>query len=298
MITHGQILCGTVTSPDLDAALCDYKNTLGLSLVEHGTLAAPLAASWGAPANAGSRYAVLQPTSGTASYVRLVEQPVPASFVPTRSFGWAAFEITVQDVFGWPARLRGSGFDIVGPPREIPGLPYFVAMQILGRGREMIYLNEVRSNTPTSDLPPAASPVDHIFIVILACADRPAALDWYRDRLHLDIGADYTIPYTMISKAFGLPDTHLSTITMAQKGRMPIIEVDGYPDAATPRIANPGQLPPGNAIVTLAANDLDTLALDWIAPPTVREGALYAGRRAATVRGPAGELLELVEIKR
>ena len=293
-MTHGQILCGTVTTPDLDAALNDYRDTLGLKLVERATLADTLAASWGTPASTGSRYAILQPTSSAPSFVRLVEQAVPADFTPTRTYGWAAFEITVQDVFGWPTRLTASGFDIVGPPREIPGLPYFVAMQMLGRGREMIYLNEVRSNTPTSDLPPAKSPVDHIFIVILACADRPAALDWYRDRLRLDIGADYTIPYTMISKAFGLPDDHLSTITMAQKGRMPIIEIDGYPITATPRASNPGNLPPGNAIVTLAVDDIDALNLDWITPPAERTGALYAGRRTATVRGPAGELLELV----
>jgi catechol 2,3-dioxygenase-like lactoylglutathione lyase family enzyme len=294
-MTHGHILCGTLTTPDLDAALADYRDVLGLVLVEQGKVPRDLAASWGTPASNGARYAIMQPQSGADAFIRLVEQPVPADFVPVRSFGWAAFEFTVRDVFGWPAKLAGSGFDIVGPPKEIPGLPYFVALQMLGRGKEMIYLNEVRSNTPTSDLPRAASPVDRIFIVILACADRPAVLDWYRDRMHLDIGADYTIPYTMISKAFGLPDDHLSTITMAQKGRMPIVEVDGYPDAATVRSRHPGCLPPGNALVTLAVDDLGALDLDWMTPPVVREGPLYGGRRAASARGLAGELLELVE---
>ena len=294
-MSHGQILCGTTTTPDLDAALGDYRDTLGLSVVEQGELPADLAASWSALASIGSRYAILQPTSGTRAYARLVEQPVPTDFVPTTTYGWAAFEITVQDVFGWPAKLAGSGFDIVGPPKEIPGLPYFVALQMLGRGKEMIYLNEVRSNTPTSDLPPAQSPIDRMFIVILACADRPAVLDWYRDRLRLDIGADYTIPYTMISQAFGLPDDHLSTITMVQKGRMPIVEVDGYPEAATARGGDPDRLPAGNAMVTLAVDSLGALDLDWIAPPVERNGALYGGRRAATVRGLAGELIELIE---
>jgi catechol 2,3-dioxygenase-like lactoylglutathione lyase family enzyme len=294
-MSHGRILCGTATVPDLDAALSDYRDTLGLAVVERGELAAELAASWGTPASAGASYAVLQPTSDATSFVRLVEQPVPVDFVPVRTYGWAAFEITVQDVFGWPAKLAGSGFDIVGPPREIPGLPYFVAMQMLGRGKEMIYLNEVRSNTPTSDLPPANSPVDHIFIVILACADRPAVLDWYRDRVKLDIGADYTIPYTMISKAFGLPDDHLSTITMAQKGRMPIVEIDGYPQAAKARPGAPGHLPAGNAMVTLEVDDLDALDLDWHVAPVAYPGAIYAGRRVASVLGLAGELLELVE---
>ena len=297
-MTHGQILGGTITTPDLDLALADYRDRLGLQLVEQGALSADLTTGWATPASTGARFATLYPVSDAPCFLRLVEQATPADFRPTRTYGWAAFEITVQDVYGWPAKLAGSGFDIVGAPKEIEGLPYFVAMQMTGRGREMIYLNEVRQNTPSSDLPKAASPVDHIFIVILACADRPAALDWYRDRLNLDIGGSYTIEYTMINKAFALPDGHQSTITMVQKGRLPIIEVDGYPAAATVRPGPTDALPAGNAIVTLAVDDFDALRLEWIMPPVVRDGPIYAGRRSATVRGPAGELLELIEISR
>jgi catechol 2,3-dioxygenase-like lactoylglutathione lyase family enzyme len=290
-LKHGQILGGTLTTPDLDTALADYHDRLGLKLTEQGQLAQDRATGWGCPANAGDRYAILTPASGAPSFLRLVEQPTPPDFVPTRTFGWAAFEITVQDVYNWPAKLEGSGFDIIGPPREIEGLPYFVAMQMLGRGREMIYLNEVRQNTPSSDLPKAVSPVDHTFIVILACADREGALDWYRDHIGLDIGGSYTIEYTMINKAFGLPEGTESTITMVQRGRLPIIEVDGYPEAATTRPGDPQRLPPGNAMVTLAVDALDRPGLKFIAPP-----ALIDGRRTATVFGPAGERLELVEI--
>jgi catechol 2,3-dioxygenase-like lactoylglutathione lyase family enzyme len=295
-MTHGQILGGTITTPDLDRALTDYRDRLGLTVVEQGTLPADLTASWATPASTGARYALLQPASGAPCFLRLVEQPTPPDFKPTRTYGWAAFEITVQDVYGWPAKLDGSGFDIVGPPREIEGLPYFVAMQMTGRGRELIYLNEVRQNTPSSDLPKAASPVDHIFIVILACADRPAALDWYADKLKLDIGGSYTIDYTMINKAFALRDGTQSTITMVQKGRLPIIEVDGYPDAATVRPGPTDALPAGNAIVTLAVDSLDALGLDFIASPVRRAGPIYADRRSATAIGPAGERIELIEI--
>ena len=295
-MTHGQILGGTIATPDLNLALTDYRDRLGLTVVERGTLPADLTASWGAPASTGARFAMLQPASGASCFLRLVEAPTPPDFKPTCSYGWAAFEITVQDVYDWPAKLAGSGFDIIGPPREIEGVPYFVAMQMTGRGREMIYLNEVRQNTPSSDLPKAASPVDHIFIVILACTDRPAALDWYADKLRLDIGGSYTIDYTMINKAFALPDGTQSTITMVQKGRLPIIEVDGYPEAATVRPGAADALPAGNAIVTLAVDSLDALSLDWIAPPVARDGPFYAGRRSATVFGPAGERLELIEL--
>lgn len=295
-LTHGRILGGVAATPDLDAALADYHQRLGFEIAELGTVPADVAASWGCPAVAGARMATLAPASGTPCHIRLVEQPVPPDFLPTRTFGWAAFEITVQDVFGWPDRLAGSGFDIVGAPREIPGLPYFVALQMLGRGREMIYLNEVRSNTPTSDLPPARSPVDRLFIVILASPDRAATMAWYADRLGLEEGGSYTIPYTMISRAFGQPLDTLHSLSMAQKGRMPIVEIDDYPDAATSRPQGAGMLPPGNALVTLAVDGLEGRGLDFITPPAVREGAFYAGRRAATVRGSAGELLELVEI--
>jgi hypothetical protein len=259
-------------------------------------VAEDLAASWSAPEAAGQRYALLQPQSEAECFIRLVEAPSHPDFVPTRTYGWAAFELTVKDVYGLAERVQNSGFEIVGPPKPIEGLPYFVPMQVLGRGREMLYFNEVAMDTPSSDLPKARSEVDHIFIVVLASSDRLRTLEHLKSRLNLDEGGSYTINYTMINKAFGLPDGTQSTITMVQKGRLPISEVDGYPAAATERPKHEGMLPPGNAIVTLAVDSLDQLSIDLIAPPERRHGPLYAGRRSATAIGSAGELLELIEL--
>ncbi|WP_380875765.1 hypothetical protein ACFB49_05940 [Sphingomonas sp. DBB INV C78] len=295
-LTHGRIAGGVVSTPDLDAALADYHGCLGLAVVEQGTLDAGLAASWGCPKSAGARFATLQPQSGAHCFVRLVEAPLPDDFKPTRTFGWAAYELTVKDVFGWPDRLQGSGFDIVGPPKALEGLPYFIPMQVTGRGREMIYLNEVADNTPTSDLPKANSLTDHIFIVILATPDREASLKWFEQALKLDVSSSYTLAYSMINNAFGLGSDYRTTITMVQKGRLPIIEVDDYPAEAAVRQGDPEMLPPGNAMITLAIDDLDALDVAFIAPPVERDGPVYEGRRAATVRGYAGELIELIEI--
>ena len=295
-LTHGRILGGVVSTPDLAAALADYHGTLGLEIAEQGTLDADLAASWGCPKSAGAPYALLQPQSGAHCFIRLVEAPLPDDFKPTRTFGWAAYELTVQDVFGWPARLKDSGFDIIGPPKALEGMPAFIPMQVTGRGREMIYLNQVSDNMPNSDLTKAASLTDHIFIVILATPDREASLAWYRDALNLDISSSYTLAYSMINKAFGLPDDYRTTITMVQKDRLPIVEVDDYPVDATARQGDPEMLPPGNAMITLAVYDLDALSVEFIAPPVRRDGPLYDGRRTATVRGFAGERIELVEV--
>ena len=294
-IKHGSILGGVVVTPDLEASLTDYQGRLGLDLIERGSLPADLAASWGCPASAGAPYAMLRPQSGAHCFIRLVEQPDHPDFKPTRTYGWAAYELTVKDVFGWPNRLEGSAFRVIGPPKEIAGLPYFIPMQVLGRGDEMVYLNEVAMDTPASDLPKARSLTDQIFIVILAARDRMASVDWYRHALRLDEGESYTLEYSMINNAFGKPAGTQSVITMVQNERLPIIEIDDYPAEATPRPAHPGMLPPGNALVTLAVDRLDDLDVAFLTPPVLRHGDLYMGNMAAVVRGPAGELIELVE---
>ena len=294
MIGHGTILGGVVTTPDMEAALGDYEGLLGLRRVDDGTLG-DLADRWHAPALRDARCVTLQPQSGESCFLRLVEQPAMPGYRPITSFGWNAFELSVQDVFNWPKRLADSGFTIVGEPREIAGLPYFVAMQMVGRGGEMLYLNEVRCDTPSSDLHRARSAVDRIFITILATSDLEGTLAWSRDRLKLDEGGRYEIVYSMVNKSFALPDDTLHKLAMVQRGRMPIVEVDAYPAEATARSVAPGCLPPGNALVTLAVADLEALDLDWLSPPTECQGPVYQGARSAVVRGPAGELLELVE---
>lgn len=297
-VKHGSIIGGVATVPDLDAAIRDYRDVLGMQVVERGILSDDLAGSWGCPNSAGTGMGVLQPASGSDCFIRLVEQPDHPEFKPTTTYGWAAYELSVQDVFGWPDRLQGSGFDIVGRPKELEGMPYFVPMQVLGTGREMIYLNEVREDMPSTDLPKAQSLTDQIFIVILASPDRAATVRWYEEKLGFNAGDTFSLAYSMINNAFGLAAGTRSDLTMVQSGRLPIVEVDDYPAIATTRPRHHGMLPPGNALVTLAVEGFDNLDMEWITLPQKREQMPYKGRRSATVKGPAGELLELVEIDR
>lgn len=296
-VGHGQILGGLSTVPDLAIAVAAYRDVLGLRLVDDGVAGPALAAHLGVPAISGARLATLQPASGAPCFLRLIEQPAHPDFRPTRSYGWAAFEISVADVFGLADRLQASAFRIIGPPKSIAGLSAFIPMQVLGPGQEMLYLNQVLADMPDSDLPRAQADVDRVFIVILAAPDRAAAVRWYSGVLGLEEGASFTIPYSMINTAFDLPESTMTTLSMVRKGRMPIVEVDDYPEAATARPHHCGWLPPGNALVTLAIDRLDRVAAElFVAPPTILPGPLHSGRRAATLKGPAGELLELVEI--
>ena len=121
-------------------------------------------------------------------------------------------------------------------------------------------------------------------------------MQWYKDKIRLTEGDTYTLEYSMINDAFGKPAGTVSDITMVQNDRLPIVEVDDYPPEATMRAKHDGMLPPGNGLVSLAVNNLDDIAVDWIKPPSAQSQAPYLGRRAATTIGPAGELLELIEI--
>jgi len=87
--------------------------------------------------------------------------------------------------------------------------------------------------------------------------------------------------------------TPLATSGLAERGNL--IEFDGYSSRTRARPVEPGQLPPGIVSTTFAVADLDALKVDWIAPPTRHAGLAYQGKRAGTLRGPAGELIELIE---
>ena len=145
-IPHGAIMGGLSVVPDLTAALADYQGVPALE----------------------------------------VEQPDHPEFKPTTTFGWGAYEFTVEDVFGWPERLQDSGFTIVGEPRELPGMDAFIPMQVLGTGREMVYLNQVFNDMANVDLPRAQSITDRIFIVILGTPSRAESCRWYQQRLGLE----------------------------------------------------------------------------------------------------------------
>jgi len=294
--THGRIKCGTVATPAFADSLTDYVDRLALRVVDSGVVGQALAESWGTPASAGRRFALLASASGSPGFLRLVEgSPVP-TYRPLRSFGWASYEMTCQAVFELHDRIAGRGFEVIGAPKRVPGFDNFIPFQVTGRAGEVLYLNEVlQSSMSGLDLPHAQAPVDFAFIVILAAPDADAALRFHVDRLGFEAGETYVIPYSVINNAFGFAPDHKTRMTMTKVGRLPATEIDQYPDGTTERPAAPGELAPGNAMVSFIVSSLDAIEAPLLAPPAPHAGPLYAGRRSACVRGTAGELIELIE---
>jgi hypothetical protein len=282
----------TVRDPEVSAAR--YAVWMDYEVVERGALGAGLAASWGAPAAAGRPFVVCRPASGAEVYLRFVAGRPPEDYRPLRTFGWAALEICVADTLAVERRLRDSPFTIIGPPRELDGMPEIFPMQVRGPDDEIVYLTQIRAQPQGARLAAAESPIDRLFILVLASSDLGATSKWFADHLGLISHPEVAIRYTMLSKAFDLPPDTRHRIATGGHDLDVFLEFDQYPPGGAPRSREAGDLPPGIALVTLAHPDLEAVSADWLSPPRDREGVIYAGRRQGVTRAPDGTMIELV----
>lgn len=276
-----------------------YRDHLAYRVVEEGTISPALAAGWAAPAAADARYSVMQPQSGAPVFLRFIEQAPHPDYRPLRTYGWAAVEICVQDVEAVNARMQASPFEIIGPPRLLDTMPQIYPMQMKGPDGEIVYLTEIRDDPPGMALPRAKSPIDQLFILVLAASDLKGAADWYARVLGFTAGPSVKINYTMLTKSFATPAEQKFEICTVGHARDVFVELDQYPPHATPRPQHADHLPPGVAMASFVLPDFDArlqaMADFLIAPPTGQTGAIYKGKRAATLRGPDGVLIEVVE---
>lgn len=287
--------CATHVVADLGAAVDRYTRWMDYRLADQGAVPPDLAASWLAPASVGRPFAVMQPASGDAVFLRFVEgDPVP-DYRPIRTFGWAAIELCVTDVTAVNERMLASPFEVIGPPKLLDGFATVTPMQVRGADLETVYLTQINEPGPGTGLPEPKSLIDRPFIMVLACRDLDESMGWVRDVLGLPMIDPVSINYSMISLAFGLPDGQKVALTTARGGGQTFLELDQYPEGATTRPCHPGALPPGVAITTMLHPDFARLDPHWASQPVVREGPLYAGRRTGVLRTPEGALLEVIE---
>ncbi len=290
----------TLSVADIDRSEALYRDWLYYETVESGVLEVDLAASWGAPKSGGQRYVVMAPKSGAEIYLRFVQERVHPDYQPLKSYGWAAIEICVEDVLTVNEAMLKSPFTIIGPPRELDGMPAIYPMQVQGPDGEIVYLTQIRDDLPMYDLPRATSLIDRQFIHVCAVSDLTGTLNWCQDKLGLSFGRDMAIVYTMLANAFGVPYENKFTIATLTHDRDVFYEFDQMPPVAGARPIFKDHLPQGVALSTIIVPDfaarVKTHAAWLITSPAARQGEIYKGKRAATMRGPDGILFELVEL--
>ncbi|GIL41089.1 hypothetical protein [Roseiterribacter gracilis] len=283
----GAIRAVTTTVPDLDAVEQAYVSYLHYHPVARGRLDDATATSWNAPAAAGSRWLAMQPASGEPTCLRFVERPATVGFRALTTFGWNATEITVQDVDALAPRFADSPFQIIGAPADLDGVPMIRAMQLLGPAGECLYLTRIAPGSGF-DLAPALSPVGRVFITVVGGPDIEALRSFYAARFGNQPTPAKETRIRVLSRANGLPAEEtkhgLAVLPLADGT---LFELDRYPPGTGPRPCRDGDLPPGMAIVTCEVESIDGATIASTLPP-------YVGARSATLRGAAGELIELV----
>ncbi len=295
--THGRIKCATITSPLFVRSLNDYRRVLGLDIVEEGIVDAALADAWAAPDSAGRRYALLQPKSGAACFIRLVEATTVQDYLPLRSFGWAALDIAVQNLAALQENIEADGaFTVMGSPQPAPWLGNGLCLYVRGQANEVIALHQIDRSPAEFDMARAAATVDQIFMAELAAPELEAAVDHYGQAYGFDIGATQAHVLFPVNESFGMPAAATSRMAIAKVGRLPTARIAQYPAGTDIRPLYGNELPPGIAMLSFAVRNLDRLEDDFITPPMTCSGPLYGGRRTATVMGPAEELIELIEV--
>lgn len=289
------ILMITLGAPNPGLMEQAYSHWLNYRVVDRGEVPADLAAAWGARRMAHREYVTMQPASGAKIYLRFVQVDPMPGYVPMRTTGWNAIESFVQDPDRLARRLStaGSPFKIEGQPRPLGPNSPIRAMQVLGPAQEILYFTHV-PNQP-GEPPHARTRVDRPFVLVLGSTNLSATRDFYH-RLGA-ITSDRTMQarITVLNEAFGFEVNTTHPITMARVSPQYSIEMDGYPASATERSTRPGELPASIAMVSFEVHSLDAMKSSLLASPKRVSQFPYAGRRVAVVRGPAGELLELVE---
>lgn len=285
----GPICCVTVTAPNLDAVEEIYTTHLDYRVSGRGRVDEALSHLWSTPALDGTRYLLLGPVAGDECILRFVEAPADPAFVPFSSWGWNAAEIMVEDVDALARRLSGSPFEIVGEPQNLSFTDDIRAMQILGPGRELLYLTEFRKPVPGIDTPPTRCPVDRVFIVILGGPEMDGMQSFYAEQFGTPRAPVMESRVKGMSAAFGNSPEHRYPIAALPLAGRNLIEVDEMPPESAARGAPDGSLPAGIAMVSFVAPGAGGVAIE-------RAEAPYRDADGVScVRGPAGELIELVD---
>jgi catechol 2,3-dioxygenase-like lactoylglutathione lyase family enzyme len=291
----GRISTVTVNAPDLPASIAAYQRYLGYRVVEDGALGREVARCWGRPQLAGRRCVLMEPASGAETYLRFVHGPDYTGYEPLACVGWNAAELIVRDVDALAERLAGSPFRIIGPPANLSFSDKIRAMQVVGPAREVLYLTQISGKLAAFDTPVATSDVDRVFIVILGGANLDALQDYYHQQFGVARAPVMPSVVSVISARYGLPRDHKHPIAALQLRGQCYIEADQLPAQVAPRPCDPGQLPPGIAMVTFEADSLPRDLPSTLGPAFLLQSLPYGGRRACACIGATGEIIELVD---
>jgi hypothetical protein len=284
----------TYSVSNFNASCHALENFFAYRRGQSGRIEENLAHFWGAPGVAGNRYATFEPASAEPVLIRLVEQPATPGYEPLKTFGWNAAELHVEDVHTLSESLVDSPFRVLGGPRDLLNDGTAVALQTLGPSGEVFYLTEINGLDMQRTYGKAESRIGRLFIAVLGSGDHDAALMFYA-ALTEGTTPPKEFPIRVLAAAHGLnPQATRFPIASAILQEKFRIEIDGYPATAVPRPVTEGLLPPGLSLVSFCVGSLSSLPVELLRKSAGFSEAPYFDRPTGLLRGPDGELLELI----
>ena len=154
-----------------------------------------------------------------------------------------------------------------------------VNFRVVGPDGEALFLTQLDDDVPNFPFAKPHSFVDHIFMTLVTNKDPRESQIFYEKLFHL----------TSVSPFSGL---HVMNLPNGC-----ILELDSPRPDTIVRPQIDGELPPGMAMSTYYMDTLNRDGLTYLTDPRVYHEAPYVIRRAVTLRGPSGELIELLEFK-
>ncbi len=272
-----------------------YESNLDYQAVARGTLSTDMARAWQAPAAVGAPWVLWRPDSASDVYIRMVQTPDTGNYAPMKTLGWNAIEIQARDPDRLQQSLDSESFEIIGKPAYLTDQQNIRAMQVLGPDQELLYLTHVIDPAlSTFNIGTAQSWVDRVFIMVLGTADIGATSRFYKEILDQDISGPWPYRISVLSRAWGKDENSIYDLSIAQLQEAFLIEIDQYPEEAEPRSLSTIGLPGGPAMVSFRVGSLDQVSTRSGASPVNLTEAPYNGQSSLLLRGPSGELIELV----
>ena len=284
----------TIAVSNLTAVEDAYKEYLGYQTVAAGVIGSELADLWNAPGMLERNYVLMRPSKMTPVYLRFVELDEDESYEPMQTYGWNAFELVVKSPDALVPYLEGSPFEVLGPPKDLyptEGAPR--VMQVRGPGNEIIYMTRPAGGGKVSMYDDTF--VGRSFIVIAGGPSMTEMQNYYSSNYGMPVSPAQDYAITIISRLNDKPldTTYPLAVVPLPSGSM--VELDEYKPWSSPRVTQPGSIPPGISSVSFTGNELDLIKVGWVSAPRPISAAPYNGREVGLVLGAAGEWIELIE---
>ena len=304
-----KVLMQTVSLREIEAGVSALRDDLGFDLRAEGEVGDDLAHVLGISRRSHPRFAVMGAPGVSRGFIRLIEGPSDDRTGTFHKQGLFNAEILTRDVEALHARLSSScAFEVVSELNTYDlsgagGGALSRSFATRGPGGAGFFFTQYLKVPPPRTLPVCETLVGPMFNAAVSTPTQEGPVEnFYQRVLGMNRRLSGRLTQPTVNRIIGLPDDW-GFLMLVYKGEGDgLIEVDVHEHEVPAEAVVPhDQLRPGNSILSLETSDLDAI-LDRAAeagcvvtPPRRVAGPLYDNRRAAMLRGPAAERIELIE---